>query len=463
MLCPYVALEAMNSITQSDPGVNGSPVRLPWVNGDWVTPGQAFRPAPVEHIAEPAFSSALWAANAHLQQRRQGLAAQRRPAAAAPTTETVDPATPMPALPPHLGWGSRSAPRAGVIEATSASSLRIVLDSDPPTTPQTPASPVAIRAYPALLTGFLKTGQAATGRVWLLGRSLDTSGQGWVTVSTLREGLTGRGSARRLCGWRRLRQVLQAGEGIFWQRDRFGRIWFTGVARLAAHLGVTRLTGHPISLPVDAILGDIGHWRAHCYTAYHSSRAPRSARYGAPISRASLTRLTRVPGRTQRHYERLTRLARRSNLAVGGRAEAAARQEHAWRHGRAVFSLTDRAGRRGPAGASYLAWRLPNQYAAGHAAQAVGRCKKINRWLRNPQTGGVAGICADLVITRERGNTQAGQTAVGSPIGAQLRYCRHARHALHTLKRTTAPAVYWPAPQTTQQGRGVWHVVAAGP
>jgi hypothetical protein len=294
------------------------------------------------------------------------------------------------------------------------------------------------------------------GRIWLLGRYLDQSGQGWINVSTLRAQLTH--GAQRVCGWRRLRQLLQAGEGVFWQRDGRDRLWLCGAAHLAAQLGVTRLTGRPISLSLDVVRGDIGRWRAHCYTAFHSGRVRPGEMYGAPLSRATLARLTRVPARTQRHYERVTRHTRRANLALDRPAGAAARQEHAWRHGRAHFLLSDRHGRHGPAGAVYLAHRLPNQYAAGHAGQPTGRRRKINRWLRSQTARQEAAVNSDLVKTRERGNRFQTQPPDKPSSAGQPSYCRHARAALRHLEGG-ATAGYWPTALTTRQGGGIWLVL----
>lgn len=453
-------LQDMNSIAQSDPDVNGSPVRRSGAS-DAPATGRALLSGATEHSAESSFSSALQAANARLLRRRA-----MRPAIspAAGPAEILSQAATAAMLPAHLSWGSAQMRRVSPPPCLSADlpPLRIVqqprAEAPPANAAPEPARP-GLRAYPSLLTAFLQTGQAAVGRVWLLGRYLDRAGQGWLSVATVRAQLTG--GELRLCGWRRLRQLLRAGEGVFWQRDGRDRLWFYGAARLAAHLGVTRLVGRPISLPLDVVIGDIARWRAHCYTAFHSGRVRGAEPYGAPISRASLARLTQVPARTQRHYERLTRLKRRSNLAVGGLAGADARQEHAWRYGRAHFILVDAHGRQGAAGVAYLAHRLPNQYAAGHADQPIGRRRKINRWLRCRAARRPADVSSDLVKTRERGNRSQTQPSNTRPSPRLPVYCRHARAALHHLKQGAADS-YWPTTLRTRQGGGIWHVLTRG-
>jgi hypothetical protein len=49
--------------------------------------------------------------------------------------------------------------------------------------------------------------------------------------------LTKKKSPHRVCGWRRLRQILAEGEDVFWARDRVGRLWIKGPARVAQALG----------------------------------------------------------------------------------------------------------------------------------------------------------------------------------------------------------------------------------
>ena len=82
-----------------------------------------------------------------------------------------------------------------------------------------------IKIMPSLMNGISRAGMDAAGRVWLLMRELDKQGRGWLTVDDVREKLTDKKSEFRVCGQRRLRDVLRDGEGKLWERDGRGRVW----------------------------------------------------------------------------------------------------------------------------------------------------------------------------------------------------------------------------------------------
>lgn len=249
-------------------------------------------------------------------------------------------------------------------------SLLALPPHSPPAQPP-PSRPESLKVYPGILLGMLERGLAAAGRVWLLLQYLDEPGSGWLTIEQTRQQLTRQDSQLRICNWRNLRGLLQQGEGIFWQRDTSGRIWLKGAGKVAAMLGIGRLQGRPVELPLTALLGGVGGVRAHFYATFHSGRKNSN-----PISRANLAKLTHVPTRTQRTYERSAGVRRRPNLAVGQAYTTEKMQERAWRHGRATFEFVDY---RGQPTQSYIAWRLPNSYTGCHAQRPKGRQRKINQ------------------------------------------------------------------------------------
>ena len=260
-----------------------------------------------------------------------------------------------------------------------------------------------VRAFPEVLAGFLREGVAAEGRVWLLLRALDGVGKGWVDVEGLRERLTGKESAWRICGWRRLRQVLGAGKGRLWERDDRGRVWVYGAGRVASELGVARV-GRAVELPIGELLGGIGAIRAHFYAAFHSGRVKEDG--GAnPIGRRALEQATGASERSQRRYDVRLGVEKRGNVAVGGVFSAESRQAATW-VGHVAFEFQDFTGRIGPAGLKYVAWRLPNAYGAVHAQCGRGRARKINRRLRKEQSANGLYVTTsdDLVMQRARGN-----------------------------------------------------------
>ena len=247
-----------------------------------------------------------------------------------------------------------------------------------------------IKLQPSLALAMLRSGQAATGRLWLLLRYLDENGRGWLELADIRARLTKKGSPTRLCGQRQLRALLQQGNGIFWQRDKT-RVWLSSTAKVAAGLGVRRLSGNPIALPLAVLLEPIGLVRAHLYASFHSSRMGRSGQSAAPISRVSLTAVSGVSRRSQHAYERRAGVVVRPNIALGAPLNRHATETVAWHHGRAAFVFTDRQGKQGKPGQQYLAWRLPNSYSGPHTRLGRGRQRQLNRQLVDLRHNGDAG------------------------------------------------------------------------
>jgi hypothetical protein len=236
--------------------------------------------------------------------------------------------------------------------------------------------------------------------VWLLLRHADAAGRGWVSAAEAGRLLTGAGSPLRICGRRQLANLLTAGDGLFWERNagRDGReqIWLRSAARVAAGLGVARLNGSPVAVPLAALTGTIGHARAHLYASFHSGRQRADLLTGrprprGPIARGTLCKLSGATFNSQRNYERRALVGRRSSVAIGPALNAADEHEVAWRRGHALFHLRDEAGRFGRPGAVYLAWQLPNEYIGPHATLPRGRQKRLNRALADLFHDGMTG------------------------------------------------------------------------
>jgi len=272
----------------------------------------------------------------------------------------------------------------------------------------------------------LRTKTAAAGRVWLLLRHFDAAGRGRVAADEAARLLTGDDSATRICGRRQWANLLRAGEGLFWERDadRHGAEWLRlhAAARVAAGLGVARLGGSPVAVPLAELTGTIGRARAHLYAAFHSGRTQTDLLTGerrgrGPISRETLCKLSGAATNSQRNYERRAHVGRRKSIAIGPAVNAADAQETAWQRGRALFRYHDRRGRHGRPGAVYLAWQLPNEYTGPHDTLSRGSVKRLNRSLsdlfHNGITGNGGGITNyELRITNEE--TGGGQWTVNS-------------------------------------------------
>jgi hypothetical protein len=423
-------------------------------------------------------SPALAAANRRLLAARQ-LKTRLAPHTASISAESppIPDALPV-GLPAHLGWHNASFVR---VQSKSPNSLRIVTEPallpDPQLQTNQPTNPVSyqptITAHPTLLAGMVKTETVAAGRVWLLCRALDREGRGWLDIDQLRWHLVGNGRWRKsnmcadkplaLFGWRRLRQILQQGRGVFWSRDKHNRLWLHGAARVAFALGVERLAGRPIVLPLAALTDSAALTRAHCYAAFHSSRpATRRGEFAPPISRTTLAEVTHVPARTQRHYDQVVGIKQRKSVAIGARYSAEKLQNTAWERLTGTFAFVDHHGRQGEPGRQYVAWQLPNMYRGCHTQAQRGRSKKINQKLAEKQAKELLGSdrrntgIPALVEKRERGNG-IGQCAEGvriahfvaesgrKPVAARLFH--------HTVRQAVAAAAAGHA--------GYWRHVAA--
>ena len=420
-------------------------------------------------------SAWLALANERLYQLRDEVRAQRTAeqrdvppealpcsAVGSPLLTTFPSAEVVNGLPVHLGW--ESAPVTAVLRRhwslgrpTEAESAHLSGLKQPATTVecatstaglQAPADEdrigAAVKLYPAIGLGMLRSERAAPGRLWLMCHHLDPEGRGVLRVDILREQLTQKTSANYLCGKRQLRNLLRAGEGVFWTRDKHERLWLHSAGRVAAALGVERLTGRPVALPLSALLSGIGEFRAHLYAAFHSGRA-KGEGAGMPIARDTLATLSGVGGSSQRAYEARLRLRSQANYAVGEVADPTKKEERAWKQGEALFTLKDYRGEQGKQGRSYLAWQLPNSYRGQHQQRPKGRQKRINRHLR------------DLVMKGMPGNG-GGTEETRKP---EKRYYANGRSASQSRGPHIAEERYWR--REGENGRSaIWHPLQGG-
>ncbi|VAW34247.1 hypothetical protein MNBD_CHLOROFLEXI01-264 [hydrothermal vent metagenome] len=317
--------------------------------------------------------------------------------------------------------------------------------------------PSTVKLYPDIGLGMLRQEQAAAGRIWLLLRYADAAGRGWVNIAEARSLLTSKESAYTVCGWRQLRNLLKQGEGVFWQRDKV-RIWLRSAAKVAYALGVARLTGQPVGLPISALTGGIGEVRAHLYASFHSGRVKENTRVNAgvwspPIARDTLTAVSGVGRVTQRMYEKCSGTKVHFNFAVGESAEEVNRQRQAWKHGQALFELKDYRGQQGKAGKTYLAWQLPNTYIGRHQQRPKGRQKRINRTLNDLVMKGMPG-------TAEESNEMSELTAI-SEIALTKRYYPNGKLAAKAYGRKPEHELYWKRHKTRNGRFAVWQELEA--
>jgi hypothetical protein len=380
-------------------------------------------------------------------------------------------------LPLHLGWGSEPLVRAlrqaqvrtetdvdtaGAIEerpvglkVADAHQDQTTGFRQAPAPSPAPAKSLSVKLYPDIGLAMLREEQTAAGRLWLLLRGLDEDGQGWLHTETVRELLTKKSSDTYLCGWRQLRNLLREGDGTYWTRDA-ERIWLRSAGKVALSLGVGRLTGQPVMLPLEALVNGIGRFRAELYAAFHSSRtktAPDGTEQAAPIARETLTELSGVGETTQRRYEEETAVHVRFNYAIGNRATPEEIEDKAWQHGNAVFTLEDTRGQQGPKGREYVAWQLPNSYEGNHQPCPKGRQRRINRQLR------------DLVMKGMPGNVE--QTTEASAMRDKL-YYPTGKLAAQAFNKGKVDGCYWRQPANNrfnrfeQNGHAIWQHLEQG-
>ena len=408
-------------------------------------------------------SSSLLAAQQRLQSLREKRQAERIAAGLPVTTDGngrfLQPELGNPysvireQLPLHLGWESgavtavlrKQAPASQQVGKWPASTSQT---GNPTHQPINKPLQTTVKLYPDVALGMLRRELAAAGRIWLLLGHIDNVGRGWLTFEAAREKLTCRTSDLRVCGWRQLRNLLNQGDGIFWER-RNGRIWLRSVAKVAAALEVRRLKLQPVAIPIKALLEGIGQVRAHLYASFHSSRGKRDSE-AAPIARETVARISHVPQRTQRFYEQRANVKTKRNFAVGSQANDLESETRSWRHGTAVFQLKDQDGQHGRKDRTYTAWQLPNNYAGPHTKQPRGRMKRINQEL------------ADLFMKGMTGNDE-------SPVEDKIlprRFFGNGRLAAKAYNKSTNRDIYWKRTgeprQAKSTGYQLWYVLNNG-
>ena len=292
--------------------------------------------------------------------------------------------------------------------------------------------------------GLLRNKLVAAGRIWLILKHLDETGKGWFERADVDRLLTQKDSEFRVCGRRQLRKLLSKGDRLFWRRSG-GRLWLRSPSKAAVNLGVQRLSGHPVSLPVNTLLQGIGQLRAHLYGCFHSGHAGKDG-LSKPIARSTLKEISSVTPRTQRNYELRAGIFRQTNFAISGRVKRSDIENRAWRHGRALFIYKDRQGKFGSAGAEYTAWQLPNAYHGPHDMRPKGRQKSINREISDLFTKGITGNCP----LQERRRVSFERLS--------RRYFNNGQAAAKLYNLDPGPDRYWKGNKRGSPSDQFWHV-----
>jgi hypothetical protein len=356
-------------------------------------------------------------------------------------------ASPLAAATPETGtnWSLRNAQAAlqqrrlqlGIAKPATSQTAADWPDEVPASNPipdVIPRSSTTVTVHPTIAMAILRQHLEAPARVYFLLRVIDVVGRGWLPLGLVREQLTKKESPLRICGWRRLRQLLKEGEGIFWHRDDQDRLWTKGAHRIAYTLDSGRLQGFPVALPTQAFLGGIQAVRAAFYGCFHGGRDSK------PISRDTLRSVTGLAERTQRAYDLVAKIKRQRNIAIGEGYSQEKAQERAWLKGRAVFHFIDAKGLQGRVGREYVAWHLPNSYQTIYQRRSRGSRKRLNRKLNDLLTKGITG------------NTEAAVEKVFFPTGAL---------AVRRYNRDPDIDAYWRQEQATRTETEIWRVITS--
>lgn len=149
--------------------------------------------------------------------------------------------------------------------------------------------------------------------LWSVARELDPTGSGWIKQETLKKTCL-----EFLSPSIYKAAIKTAVESTFitpviHKDNPTPSYHITSVVKVALRYGLSHVGHYRILIPV-ARLKKASSWKASLWSAYHASRGPRSS----PISRQTLTTLTGIPSRTQRYYERKTRVKARTNYLITG-------------------------------------------------------------------------------------------------------------------------------------------------
>jgi hypothetical protein len=230
------------------------------------------------------------------------------------------------------------------------------------------------------------------------------------------------------------------------------------VAKVAAVLGLSRLNGRAVRLPVSILFESIGNVRAHLYAAFHSGRSGQDARtdnQSKPISRTTLKALSSATRRTQRLYEKRVGIRRQCNYAIGQLHTAEGEQNLAWQKGQAAFRFNDKKGFVGKSGQQYLAWQLPNSYEGPHDTLSKGYQRRINRQLADLLNEGITGNGEKEAGNSAEKTIDNAETAFRTPI-----FYRNGSAAAKVYNRTPDQDLYWRS-RLQHRRFGLWHSLPA--
>lgn len=310
-----------------------------------------------------------------LAEAQQRLAALRRADKEARAAAGLDvaPRRPAPAVPPvwdaaEVARQAQSAAwrRVGYVPAVATESPKARKPKAQKRPHNYKPSTLTVRIFPSMLLDLDELGFYAEARLHAVLRAIDAAGRGVLPIADLRTRLCESKSPEYLYGWRRLRQVLGKGEGIFWERQDWGKrghhIHLKGRGRILAHFGLT-IRGHELLIPLGQLLGRWTNGRGR-------EAASKAAIYAAaltdrtkPMSRKARENAYGLSRWRQWRYEDRRQVRRKTAIIIGA-SYSDQLLERIRRKQPGAFCFTDYRGKLGPAHGRYIA------YAGGVLTQA---------------------------------------------------------------------------------------------
>ena len=155
------------------------------------------------------------------------------------------------------------------------------------------ADALGVRVFPELAHAALRCGLEGRLATWAVLRTQSGAGVGWVERDAALAALvTGRGVTRDHAA-----RLLDAGVPNFWKLSK-GRVWLSAPDKVAAQLGVERVSAARDLDPEDLRSGRAALRAALYATVY------RVDERGSPLTRRKVREITGVPASTQRRYDR---------------------------------------------------------------------------------------------------------------------------------------------------------------
>ena len=252
-----------------------------------------------------------------------------------------------------------------------------------------------VRFYPDLLNQINRRYKEEHGkdlspllRISILLKAIDNGRDGLIPETTIKAELCGAGLdgrfAYKIGTWRGIRQKLDQGADLFWERyrDKHGRkmirlFSWENVLRALFGNDIEILRGDMVWVPLIDITGSLADFRAiACYEGFLVGRKHPER----PISKTAIRNSTGLSERAQWNYRQKRNITAQANQVIIGPYSQELRDKAVMQYGPTVYRVKDWEGKHGKKGAMLLARKIADCYAGMKVEKAEGGVKKsINK------------------------------------------------------------------------------------